>query len=262
MEENIYNLSRNDFESSSSHAIKLLKLDTNFLDVTLACEDGKQFKAHKVVLSSFSSVFQSILKQNSHNNPLIYLTEVRHIHLQKILDFIYLGETVINKEEFEDFMRIAEKLKIDGLVRKHQSAVAPIIEKLPEMETRGVFERPDKEIFDDHEVLIEPKQEGEENGNEHEHGISREENFSQSLSELSEVEVQNELLEKHNTSERSRSKFPCDDCQYSATTKQNLKTHVLAKHLGVKFPCKYCNFHGSTKGNTYIHMKNMHTAMN
>ena len=29
-----------------------------FLDVTLACEDGKHVKAHKVVLSLFSSVFQ------------------------------------------------------------------------------------------------------------------------------------------------------------------------------------------------------------
>ena len=30
-----------------------------FLDVTLACEDGNECKAHKVVLSSLSSVFLS-----------------------------------------------------------------------------------------------------------------------------------------------------------------------------------------------------------
>merc|ERR1712212_291787 len=110
MDENNYNLSRNDFERSSSHAFKLLKFDTDFLDVTLACDDGKQLKAHKVVLSSFSSVFQSILKQNPHNNPLIYLTEISHLHLQKIMDFIYLGETHVGKDEFESFMMAAEKL--------------------------------------------------------------------------------------------------------------------------------------------------------
>ena len=40
--------------------------DTDFIDVTLACEDGKQSKAHKVVHSSSSSVVQSILKNSTH----------------------------------------------------------------------------------------------------------------------------------------------------------------------------------------------------
>jgi len=258
MEDNSYNLSRNDFERSSSHAIKLLKLDTDFLDVTLACEDGKQLKAHKVVLSSFSSVFQSILKQNSHNNPLLYLTEISYLYLQKILDFMYLGETLVNKDEFEEFMRMAEKLKIDGLVRKNQNT--PVTKKLPERETVNVLERPAKEVFDDHEELIEPKQEAHQNNFVHD--VSYEKYTNQSLSELSELETPNELSEKPHFLNRSRSKFPCDECQYSATTKSNLKIHVLAKHLGVKFPCKYCDFQGSTKGNTYSHMKNMHSAMN
>ena len=257
MDDNCYNLSRNDFERSSSHAFKLLKLDTDFLDVTLACEDGKQLKAHKVVLSSFSSVFQSILKQNSHKNPLLYLTEISYLFLQKILDFIYLGQTVVNKHEFEEFMKMAEKFKIDGLVRKDQRP--PETKKLHERETAtaNVLERADSDIFDNHEQLIDPKQELYQND-----FVSYEKTSNQTLTDMNDIEVQNELPEKLNFLNRSRSKFPCDECQYSATTKSNLKTHVLAKHLGVKFPCNYCDFQGSTKGNTHYHMKNMHSAMN
>ena len=117
MDSEAYNLSRNDFQNSTSDAIKLLKLDKDFLDVTLACEDGKQVKAHKVVISSFSSVFHTILKENPHNHPLIYLTGINHRVLEMILDFIYLGEARVCKSEFDRFMEVAEKLKINGLVQ-------------------------------------------------------------------------------------------------------------------------------------------------
>ena len=124
MADETYNLSKNDFQHSSSDAIKLLKLDKDFLDVTLACEDGKQIKAHKVVLSSFSSVFQTILKQNPHNHPLVYLIGINHLDLEKILDFIYLGEAMVNKSALDSFMKVAEKLKIDGLVQFKDDPVA------------------------------------------------------------------------------------------------------------------------------------------
>eukprot|EP00091_Calanus_sinicus_P023157 TRINITY_DN7693_c1_g1_i1.p1 TRINITY_DN7693_c1_g1~~TRINITY_DN7693_c1_g1_i1.p1 ORF type:complete len:113 (+),score=25.13 TRINITY_DN7693_c1_g1_i1:94-432(+) len=111
MADETYNLSKNDFQHSSSDAIKHLKLDKDFLDVTLACEDGKQIKAHKVVLSSFSSVFQTILKQNPHNHPLVYLAGINHLELEKILDFIYLGEAMVSKSALDSFMTVAEKLE-------------------------------------------------------------------------------------------------------------------------------------------------------
>merc|ERR1712179_615640 len=179
-------------------------------------------------------------------NPLIYLTEISHLCLQKILDFIY----------------------IDGLVqKKHQSTAASVIKKLPDVENPCVIERTAEE-------LIEPKQEAHQNGSDN---VASEETMGctskegaepklapplslKSFSELIEFEAQNELKYKQKIINRY-SKFPCDYCQYSATTKHNLKTHVLSKHEGVKFPCDYCDFRGSTKGNTRAHMKKMHSAM-
>merc|ERR1712142_383666 len=254
MDDDKLNLARNDFENSSSHAIKQLKLDTDFLDVTLACEDGNQLKAHKVVLSSFSPVFQSILKQNAHHHPLIYLTDITHVYLQKILDFIYLGETVVNKSEFEEFMRAAEKLKINGLVQDNQST--NVTKQLPGKENSSMIENEANKKEDINEELVYPKQEiiHEDFAKE----IFEEKISSKNYSDPNES-VQGDVSKNYNNS--NKSKFPCNDCQYSATTKSNLKTHVLAKHLGVKFPCHYCNFQGSTKGNTHFHMKMMHNSM-
>ena len=65
--------------------------DKDFTDVTLACEDGKQVEAHKVILASSSPFFQSILKKNKHIHPLIYMRGVKSDDLLAIVDFLYSG---------------------------------------------------------------------------------------------------------------------------------------------------------------------------
>ena len=47
----------NDFKDNAIGAFANLREDTDFTDVTLACEDGNQMEAHKVILASSSSVF-------------------------------------------------------------------------------------------------------------------------------------------------------------------------------------------------------------
>ena len=60
----------NDFRENISSAFGELRQDKEFTDVTLACEDGQQLEAHKVVLASSSPVFQDILKRTKHSHPL------------------------------------------------------------------------------------------------------------------------------------------------------------------------------------------------
>ena len=45
----------------------------DFTDVTLACEDGQQIEAHRVILSASSPFFQSLLKRNEHSHPIIFM---------------------------------------------------------------------------------------------------------------------------------------------------------------------------------------------
>ena len=56
----------NDFKENVVNTFGSLKEDKDFTDVTLACEDGKQVEAHKVILAASSPFFQDILKRNKH----------------------------------------------------------------------------------------------------------------------------------------------------------------------------------------------------
>ena len=63
----------NDYSDSVKEGFKTLKTNSDFSDVTLACEDGQQIDAHKVVLVSTSPFFHNLLKRNNHPHPLIYM---------------------------------------------------------------------------------------------------------------------------------------------------------------------------------------------
>ena len=94
--------------------------ETNaFIDVTIACDDD-QLGAHKLVLSSSSSVLENFFMQNPNNfgRSLIYLRGTKKKDLRTLLDFIYSGEANIPQDDLADFMKLANDLKIQGLVEE------------------------------------------------------------------------------------------------------------------------------------------------
>ena len=78
----------NDFKENVSSAFGDLREDKDFTDVTLACEDGQQVEAHKVVLIASSPFFLNILKRNKHPHPLIYMKGVKSENLIAMVDFL------------------------------------------------------------------------------------------------------------------------------------------------------------------------------
>ena len=112
----IIDISWNEFQSCTRDTFRNLLLDTYFTDVTLVCEDGKQLKAHKVILSACSSFFNNILVRNHHDNMLIYLKGIKYKDLEAIIKFIYLGQISIKEGDLEDFMKTAKELEIKELL--------------------------------------------------------------------------------------------------------------------------------------------------
>ena len=110
-----YNLSWTDFENSASETFRKLIDDKDFIDVTLACDDGKSVEAHKIVLSSASSMFKTILTENPHQHPLMYLRGIRYKQLRQLMSCIYLGEVEVSESDHAYFMETASELKIKGL---------------------------------------------------------------------------------------------------------------------------------------------------
>ena len=80
----------NDFQDNVRNVFGHLRNNTDFVDVTLACEDGQQIEVHKVILAASSPFFQRILKRHKHSHPLIYMKGVKSDDLTAIVDFFLL----------------------------------------------------------------------------------------------------------------------------------------------------------------------------
>ena len=123
----------NDVQDNLKSAFTILRADTSFTDVALVSEDGQQFEAHKVILSTSSPVLSNILKMNTHPNPVIYLMGFKAKELDTLLDFMYNGIANVNYFNLDDFLARAEELKLNGLTedsgpKKEKEKINPIRE--------------------------------------------------------------------------------------------------------------------------------------
>jgi len=110
-----YCLKWNEFSIYICDSFRELRYDSNFCDVTLACDDGEQIKANKVVLSSCSPVLKNLLKSNPHPHPLLVLRGYKSCYLNQLIDFMYYGEVDVAQKDFDEFLRGAKDLQVQGL---------------------------------------------------------------------------------------------------------------------------------------------------
>ena len=108
----------NDFQDNIKSAFRNLREDKDFADVTLACEDGQQVEAHKVILAASSPFFQKLLGRNKHAHLLIYMRGMKSVDLVAIVDFLYCEEANVFQENLDSFLAIAEELQLIGLMGK------------------------------------------------------------------------------------------------------------------------------------------------
>ena len=52
--------------------------------------------------------------------------------------------------------------------------------------------------------------------------------------------------------------FPCPECEYKATWKGNLQTHIKSIHKGITFPCSECDYKATDKSNLQRHIRTIH----
>jgi len=145
----------NDFESNISGAFRDLRDDKDFFDVTLSCDD-EQIEAHKVIISACSPFFRNVLRKNPHQHPLLYMRGVSFNDLKSVLDFMYHGEVNVAQEDLNNFLSVAEDLKVKGLTQNQsgssrQSSKPEVKSKPPdrEREIKRSMSRPGTNQEDD-----------------------------------------------------------------------------------------------------------------
>merc|ERR1712150_7593 len=134
----------NDFQENVISAFGTLREDREFADVTLACEDGQQVEAHKVILASSSPFFLNILRRNKHPHPLIYMRGLKSEDIVAMIDFLYFGEANVYQDNLDSFLAVAEELQLKGLTNDKQTeeeTSAPIIPKTNKIETQTHYKK-------------------------------------------------------------------------------------------------------------------------
>ena len=125
----------NEFKENAITAFGSLRDDQDFSDVTLACEDGKQVEAHKMILAASSPFFSQLLKKNElhkHPHPLLlaggflllskiflprWKTKVRGRHLRPNFDEKQGTKFWISREE-KDFLNLENREEKEKVLYK------------------------------------------------------------------------------------------------------------------------------------------------
>jgi len=183
-----------------------MRTATEFSDVTLVCEDGRQIYAHRVILASSSSFFQGVLTNVMHSHPLIFLRGVPHSQLSAIMDFIYLGQAEIRQEDLDAFMEVVGELGIKGI----------------ETRDKGTEYGKDGEKSNERQVTKDPISAVEK--------LITEEESDGGLTSSSMPVESNVLVETPHVDEASLLmedplKFKCDECGRTYKSKPSLSTH-------------------------------------
>ncbi|KAH1011285.1 hypothetical protein HUJ04_000693 [Dendroctonus ponderosae] len=109
-----FSLRWNNFHYNLKSGFHGLLQQAEMVDVTLAV-DGHFLQAHKVVLSICSPYFKEMFMKNPCKHPIVILKDVGHDNMKYILQFMYMGEVSILKDNLPSFLRTAEVLQVKGL---------------------------------------------------------------------------------------------------------------------------------------------------
>ena len=214
-----------------------MKEDNNFADVTLACEDGQQVEAHKVILAASSPFFQKLLGRNKHPHPLIYMRGMKYDDLLAIMDFLYRGEANIFQQNLDSFLAVAEELQLKGLVGETAQRVEHFeVDKKPLVPT---FSQDNAKI--QKSSFKRPNTSNEMQNPRDDRTLAIPRNFSGDLEQLEE-RVKSMMEKSQNKTANGRSFADiCKVCGKEGEGR-NIKDHIEANHLdGIVIPCNLCD---------------------
>ena len=234
-----------EFKQKISSSVGNFRGDNDLIDVTLACVDGEQMEAHKVILAASSPTFRDIFRRNKHPHPLIFMTGVKSSVLSSILDFLYFGEANILQTDLESFLAIADQLQLDGLMQgptsdncneknSHQSSPE---ENFQLKENAKVSDSNGREPFPIKQTSTKAQKNMDDDVKKDQ--VLMQNNFYGALN----LEVQSKMEMTQNTirnGQARRHSYLCKVCGKEGHG-SNIKKHIETNHLeGLSVPCNLC----------------------
>ena len=238
----------NDFRENVNSAFGRLRGDKEFTDVTLACEDGQQVEAHKVILVAPSPFFQRVLGRNKHPHPLIYMRGIKSVDIVAIIDFLYCGEAAVYQENLDSFLTIAEELELKGLMGKTDENLENIVEERKFSKTATAKGWSSQRIPEKKRMLNRRAVE-----NEMDKTVAVQNHAPIDLNDLEE-RVQSMMEKSENNYANSNKKAHiCKVCGKEGQG-NDIKQHIEANHIaGISIPCDRYGFVSRSRHALQVH---------
>ena len=247
----------NEFNENTSSAFRDLRDDKEFTDVTLACKDGQQVEAHKVVLIASSPFFLNLLKKNKHLHPLVFMKGVKYGDLIAMLDFLYNGEANVFQENLDSFLTVAEELRLKGLQRHEEVEVGEVspekMKKSNRLKKTNV-----EQSASNCKTLTQETCDKSSEISVSETGIAL--NGSFDYVEL-DRQVAALMTQSENMMTQGRGKIYLHACKECGKEGQrvNIMNHIESNHMsGVCIPCNHCGKTLNTRQALYMHVRRNH----
>ena len=257
------------WSSYSDHVTGLLHdliASNEYTDVTLVCSDKVIIQAHKIVLSSCSQFFNTILKDTNEVKPIIYLKGIQSSEISHLLQFIYRGETSFPQDLTNGFISAANELEIkaftneslgpeDGIDKKSQPHFEGEHKDIDgnKIQLKGVIackNQTEGEIINDFTNATEMPQYDQKNiklshqATKNEEDLSKEEQIIYDTDEVMLGMLNDGDLINGNVSKMD-SLINCLQCDKEFFDMFELKQHISISHNNVKNMCDICGFKSS-----------------
>lgn len=235
----------NDYQDTVISSFSQIGKTKDFHDVTLISDDNKLIESHRILLSACSSFFENILQKIKSPHPFIYLKGIKSKELSSVVEFIYEGKVNVYKEDLDQFLAVADDLKLKGFSGNST--------KKEMIDDPDVSEKNKDSHFEGDPIQIDVEEEKYEHNNQ-----------QVLMNPLhSESGVGDHLETKNNIGglefyKNTIGKYQCDRCEYQAERKDNLKRHIQSIHEGLRFSCNQCEYQATRQGSLKRHKQNVH----
>ena len=223
----------------------------DYSDVTFVCDDGKQIKAHKFMLSECSNMFRNIFAEDPSHTE-IFLPDISHHQMESILEILYLGRISSKRLPIKDLIEVP-KLRYEALTIED-----PIYIKNVNMHEGEKYNR---EKIKCTELNCEKTFKEVGTCNVHIRSVHEKERFKCTMCD--DMFAYPRGVRLHIESVHLKKKFPCRFCNYKAADTSSLSHHERKLHENTLYDyCDYCpqQFNKAFKANIKFHMQNHHVC--
>ena len=197
-------------------------------------------------------MFKFILKENTHTNPLIYVSGVKSADLGFILDYIYDGEVNLYEGQLQSFLKTAGKLEVLGVYNQETKEEVKAVQYYQEEDTS-------KTTIEDEAPLENIKIIKATSGNELTTNYVRGKlNIEKKIdaSSMNPIEIEDMIL---GLCQKGNGVWMCLACEeYTNHKRAKVRRHIESHINGFSFTCTFCFKDFRTKNSMQAHISLTH----